>query len=84
MIIRVLAKALKHYLAGVGVVKPHQHPALVLLGKELIEQGCLGMPYVQVARGLWWEPCDHLAFYRILQINFKGSGLCNASKGDDE
>ena len=47
--LRVLAKALKNYLAGVGVVKPHQHLALVLLGKELIQQGCLGMPYVQVA-----------------------------------
>ncbi len=80
---RVLAKALKKYLAGVGVVKAHQHLALVLLGKELIQQGCLGMPYVQVARGLWWEPGDHLAFYCILQINLKGSSLCRDSKGDD-
>ena len=78
-----MAKALKHYLAGVGVVKAHQHPALVLLGKELIQQGCLGMPYVEVARRLWWEPGDNLAFYRILQINLKGSSLCSDSKGDD-
>ncbi len=81
---RFWLKGLQIYLARVGVVKPHQHLALVFLGKELIQQGCLGMPYVQVTRGLWWEPGDHLAFYCILQINLKGSSFCNDSKGDDE
>ena len=84
MIRWVLAKNSQNYLAGVGVIKPHQHLALVFLGKELIQQGCLGMPYVEVARGLWWKPCDHLTFYCILQINFKGSSLCSDSEEDGQ
>ena len=36
-------------LAGVGVIKPHQHCALVLLRKVLVQEGSFGMPYVQIA-----------------------------------
>ena len=66
------------YLARIGVVKAHEHLALVLLGKVLVQQGCLGMPYVKVARGLRGESGDHLAFFSILESNLKGAGVCTA------
>ena len=37
------------HLAGVGVIKAHEHLALVLLSEVLIEQSGLGMTNVEVA-----------------------------------
>lgn len=65
-------------LAGVGVIEAHQHAALVLLRKVLVQQGCFGMPYVQVARGLRRESGDHLALFSILKPYLERPCLCSS------
>ena len=72
------------YLARVGVIKSHKHLALVLLRKVLVQQGCFGMPYVQVTRGLWWESSDDLALLCVLKPYLKGTCLCTHRKQNFE
>ncbi|VVB99773.1 Uncharacterised protein [uncultured archaeon] len=56
-------------LLRIGVIKPKEHfPAVPLRGLE-IQERCLRMPYMRIARRLRREPCDHPALCCIRKLN---------------